>query len=674
MSTKKWIFSSPSKERAIEISDKFRLNTVSSLILSARNFSDEKIEELIYPEFSEDLYDLPDIKIACERIERAIDDFEKIAIYGDFDCDGITATAILYSYLESRGADVIFAIPDRFQDGYGLNIIKIDELKNQDVKLIITVDNGIAAVEEAKYIKEKEMDLIITDHHLPLEILPECVAAVDPHRTDLKTDFKYYCGAGIAFKLVCALEGSVSEQIIENFIDLAALGTIADIVPLVGPNRYIVQKGLALIENADRLGLKLLIENSITSNQKISAIDLAFMVIPKINSAGRVGDASKAVSLFLSEDLIDAETLMNQIDKYNSIRKENQQSVYDTCVDFISKNPLSILQDIIIIQSKNLNEGVLGIAAAKLTNVFGKPSIILNEKDGILSGSARSISNFSIYEALSFCSEELISFGGHKSAAGLKLHKENFDAFKTKLLKYCKSNPYESEQINIDLKLNPESINLDILSDINALEPYGEGLKEPVFAITGMIIVDIIALGKDRNHLKIIVKKKNSSKSLEIMRFFCEITDFPYQIGDSIDIVIKFSLNEFRQTKQLTIIADNIRLHNRNDDMMIKSEKIYEKLIRGDKLSLEEKEYAKPTKEYFTVIYKFIRKIKNWTHTPEFLYNKIPIEDNYCRFLISLEIMKEFSLIKKLKNQISIVENPSRVCLTDSKILKKLIN
>lgn len=670
---KKWNFLSPSKERACEISEKFNISTVSSLILSARNFSDEQISDLLNPSFGNELFDLPDIEKACSRIEKAIDSFEKIAVYGDYDCDGLCATAILYSYLESRGANVIFIVPDRFEDGYGLNNDKIDFLKSQQVSLIVTVDTGISAILEAEYIKKLQMDLIITDHHLPGETLPNCIAVVDPHWKDTDLSFRDYCGAGVAFKLICALEGECNELLLQNFGDLVALATIADVVPLVGPNRYLVKQGLKYVINSDRPGLKSLMQLSGLNFENTDSSNLAFILIPRINAAGRVGNPDKVVDLLLCEDEYEALSVANQINDYNLIRKDNQNSVYNICLDFIIQNKDILYEDVIVVKSKDLNEGVLGIVASKLVNSFSKPVIVLSESENILSGSARSVDDFSIYDALQYCEDKLVSFGGHKAAAGIKLKAENFESFKSKLFEYCRENPYKKDMLDIDLKLNSDSLNLDILNATKTLEPFGEGIRKPVFALTDLIIKEIKILGKNKNHLKLITTKFNSDRPIEIMNFFCDRLDFPYQIGDRIDVIVKFSENEFRQLKSLTIIAENIRIHDRKDEMFEKSENIYDKIMRDEKLNPEEKIYAKPEKEYFTYVYKVIRNIKHWIHSIEFLYSRLKMEDNYCRFLISVEIMKELSLVTADEKGISIVLNPKKVNLNDSKILKKLL-
>lgn len=670
---KKWNFLSPSKDRACEISEKFNISTVSSLILSARNFSDEQISDILNPSFGNDLFDLPDIKKACSRIEQAIDSFEKIAVYGDYDCDGLCATTILYSYLESRGANVIFIIPDRFEDGYGLNNDKIDFLKSQQVSLIVTVDTGISAISEAEYIKKLQMDLIITDHHLPGETLPNCVAVVDPHRKDINLSFRDYCGTGVAFKLICALEGECNELLLQNFGDLVALATIADVVLLVGPNRYLVKQGIKYIIDSDRPGLKSLMQLSGLDFDKIDSSSLAFLLIPRINAAGRVGNPDKVVNLLLSDDEYEALSLANQINDYNLIRKDNQNAVFNICLDLIMQNEDILYQDIIVLKSKDLNEGVLGIVASKLVNSFSKPVIVLSESEDILSGSARSVDDFSIHEALKYCEDKLIAFGGHKAAAGIKLKDENFDSFKSKLFEYCRENPYKKDKLDIDIKLSPDSLNLDILSSTDILEPFGEGLRKPIFALTDLMIKDIKILGKNKNHLKLITTKSNSYRPIEILNFFCDRLDFPYQIGDRIDVIVNFSENEFMQQKSLTIIAQNIRLHDRKDEMFEKSEKIYDKIMRDEKLDSNEKIYAKPEKKYFTYVYKVIRNIKHWIYSLEFLYSRLKMEDNYCRFLMSVEIMKELSLVTADEKGISIVPNPKRVNLEDSKILKKLI-
>ncbi|HAY74030.1 MAG TPA: single-stranded-DNA-specific exonuclease RecJ, partial [Ruminococcaceae bacterium] len=313
--------------------------------------------------------DFPDMYAAVKRIQKALDEFERIAVYGDYDADGVTSTALLYSYLEMQGADVVYYVPNRHTEGYGLSYEAIDKLSMMGVKLIITVDNGISAVEEAKYINELEMELVITDHHLPSDTLPQAVAVVDPHREDCNLEFKDYAGVGVAYKLICALEGE-ENGVTDSFVDLVTIGTVADVMPLIKENRELVRRGVQLIADSDRTGIQALIEVAGLSERRMTSTTVAFGICPRINAAGRMGSADRAIRLLLSEDYKEATALAQEINDENITRQQTEQEILNQAVAQIKNNPNWLYQNVLVVAGEGWHDGVVGIVASRLVEKY----------------------------------------------------------------------------------------------------------------------------------------------------------------------------------------------------------------------------------------------------------------------------------------------------------------
>ncbi|MBQ4312893.1 MAG: single-stranded-DNA-specific exonuclease RecJ, partial [Clostridia bacterium] len=370
---------------------------------------DSEIERMLMPmqQPLSDPFELIDMDKAVTRIRRAIDKHESMAIYGDYDVDGITATSLLYSYLCEREAKVTYMLPSRDEDGYGLHKKQIDELARFGVKLIITVDNGISAVEEVEYANSLGMDVVITDHHQPPDVLPDACAIVDAHRCDCPSSFKDYAGVGIAFKLVCALEGD-SESVADKYADFVALGTVADVVPLRGENRSLVMRGLRLMQQESRLGLSVLMTFSSVNARRVSSGDISFVLSPRINSAGRIGKPDKAVRLMVSEDMEECRVIASELQSENARRHECERDIAKEAWQLIEKDR-SILHDpVIVLCGEGWIHGVVGIFAARLCEQLGKPCIILSSDGEIAKGSGRCFGDFSLHEALTACAEHLI--------------------------------------------------------------------------------------------------------------------------------------------------------------------------------------------------------------------------------------------------------------------------
>lgn len=647
MARKSWKLDKLNKTFAAEISEKFSLDPFSALLLAQRRFkTDEEIKDFLGKDFELiDPFLLPDMEIAVERINDAIFDYEKICIFGDYDCDGVTATTLLYSYLDIQGANVFYMLPDRIEDGYGLHKNVIDKIKAEGTDLIITVDNGISAIEEAKYIKELGMDLLVTDHHLPGNELPDCVAVVDPHRDDCDCPFCDYAGVGVAFKLCCAIEGD-DESIINGFADIVAIGTIADIVPLRGENRNLVKLGLNAINNSVRKpGIDALLFVAGLSDKQIYASNISFGIGPRINAAGRMGSAEEAIKLLISDDLNAVSSMAEKLNKINNDRHTAEAKILEECERITNEHPFAIHNPVIVVYGDGWHEGVLGIVASKLLDKYCKPVIVLSNKGGISKGSARSFEGFSMFDALSACSDCLEVFGGHSQAAGLTIKTERIPEFIDAINNYASKLDEFYPSINIDCKLNIDSINIELLDSIKSLEPFGADMSAPIFGIFDLTIDGIGQLGENKQHLKIYAHKEGKQSQITLMYFNAGFAQFPYKQGDKFDAIVALDKNEWNGTTRVSIIIKDTRPFGSDDDLMIKSEIIYDKVTLRN-CSEKEAKFAIPDRPLFARLYKYLKQNNCYLNNYEYISYKVCEEtDNLCKVRVAMLAMRELGLI-----------------------------
>ena len=415
---KKWSVGIPDRNTVLKLMTGCSVTSLTASAIASKGYEspDSVIKSLNVGELS-DPFLIKDMKEAADTINAAIDCGERICIYGDYDCDGVMATVILYSYLLETGADVTYYIPER-AEGYGLNNGAIDRIAADGVKLIVTVDNGIAAISEAEHIYGLGLRLVVTDHHQQGEKLPRAEAVVDPHRHDCFSPFKYMCGAGIALKLIAALDGGDCTMALEQFGDLAAIATVADIVSLTGENRFLASYGIQLIENTDRPSLMALKEVCGLTDKPINSQSLGFGIAPRINAAGRFGSPKTAARLFLCEDYDDALVIAQELDGLNNMRKQAENDIIAEIYSMIDNDPSLVYGRVIFLCGKDWHHGVIGIVASRIMEQFGKPCFIASDSGGEIRGSARSFGEFSIFEALSYAQEVLEKFGGHPGAGG----------------------------------------------------------------------------------------------------------------------------------------------------------------------------------------------------------------------------------------------------------------
>lgn len=608
-------------------------------LLASRGISGDEAKAFLESTALPSPFDIKDMDKAVARINRALDNFERICIFGDYDCDGVTATVILEDYLENMGADIWHYIPDRAK-GYGMNEAAIREIAEDGTNLIITVDNGISAIEEAELIYELGMELIVTDHHQVGEVLPRAEAVVNPHRTDDES-FDGYCGAGVAFRLVCALEDGDNDFAFEQYGDLAALATVGDIVPLNSDNRTIVKNGLSLIEKTERLGLRALIEKSGSADTALNSSAVAFRLVPRINAAGRFSNAELALKLLRSEDIDTANSLADEICSTNEQRKLEEVAIFKKIEEQIKENPDKLNNRVLVFSGENWHYGVIGIVAARLLEMFRKPVIVLNIEENLAHGSARSIDGFSLYKALSDCSEHLVKFGGHHKAAGLTLNADKIADFERAIEEYAHKNFPEmpDDCIRADLVLQPKDISVDTIESAYSLEPFGECNPKPMYAILGAKITAVRPI-KDGKFTQI--QLNYGGIFIQVISFKTATSDFAFSENDTVDMLVNADVNEYKGNKRVSFQLFDIRPADFNEDRYFKAKTVYEDMKAGKGVNPKFISRICPERNDLVTLYKLI---KNKTLTFDSLYFKASKENiSYAMMMTALEAFLECGL------------------------------
>lgn len=672
MSRKKWTLAHIDKDVAAGIAETHSLDPFTALILTSRGITEyEDVEEFFDSDFSFcDSYLIRDMDKAVERIKKAIDGFEKICVFGDYDADGVTSTALMYSYLRSAGADVTYYIPDRITEGYGMNTEAIKKIAETGVKLIVTVDNGISAIDEVDYAKTLGVDVVVTDHHKPSEILPNAEAVVDPHRDDDNLSFRDWAGVGVAFKVVSALNGGDCMDIISRYADIIAVGTIADVVDLVDENRAIVRYGVAKINSDPCPGLTALKQISGMGDKYLSAVGVTYSLAPRINAAGRMASAETALKLILSEDENTAAELAEAVDKCNRERHTVENEITESVISHIENDDTLKFAKVIVICGEGWHHGVIGIVAARITEKYGRPSIVIGFDGDEGTGSARSIEGFSVYDAIKSCEDLLTHFGGHTMAAGLGIKKENVNEFFNRINEYASSVPTAVPELLISCKLNPAYINNELLSSLSSLEPYGAGNSQPVFGIYGVTLSEIKSVGEGK-HLRLTFTK--SGAFVTAMKFSTTAEEFPYRVGDTLDLAVRIDKNEFRGEVKPSVQIKDIRFSGTDEDKLFGSMSLYEKFRRGEELSPKEAKFIMPSRDFLLGVFGFIKRQGKWNYDTEVLLKRTgcPVH-NFCIMQTAIDILCELELLKTSDGKIIFDGDNKKVELTDSNILNIL--
>lgn len=611
MILRKWEVRPLDKERAAAFAQTYGVPFFLAMLMNIRGLDDAAHlrEFLGEGEPLSDPFLLKDMDKAAARITRAVDNMEKIAVYGDYDADGVTSTAMLYSYLETRGADVIFYIPQREGEGYGMNIGAVEYLKEQGVSLIVTVDNGISSVQEVARANELGIDVVVTDHHRPQEILPDAVAVVDAYRPDDTSPYKHFSGVGIAFKLLMALEDGAGdvEDLLEAYSDLAAIGTIGDIVPLTGENRTLIRAGLERLSQSDRPGVQALLENAGVAGKALTSTNVAFTLVPRINATGRMGAPERAVRLLISGYEEEAEVLSEEICADNEERRRVEAEIAEAA--FADIEAKGYMKDrVVVVDGENWHHGVIGIVASRVTERCGKPCMIISRGETEAKGSGRSIEGFSLFEAICTCGDLLIKFGGHPMAAGITLKPENIEAFRKRINQYAAEHfpQMPTQTVTLDCKLNPAALSVSMAQSLTQLEPFGNGNPQPVFGLFNMELSNVTPVGGG-GHLRLTLEKNGAV--ITAMRFNTKPEELPYHIGDKIDLAVQLEAREFRGQPSLTVIVRDMKFAAFNTEKNIASLASFEKWQRGEVLSAEDKNRLYPDRACLAAIYRALRTV-----------------------------------------------------------------
>ena len=684
----------------------------------ARAFLEQSEEKMHDP------FLLQDVQKAVARIRLALSHGERIAIYGDYDVDGVTSVSLLYLFLSERGADVGYYIPSRIREGYGVSMAAIDALAEQGVKLIITVDTGITAMDEVAHAKERGIDMVITDHHECHTELPDACAVVNPHRADCPYPFKELAGVGVVFKLLCAYAMTECEErgepliegarrICAEYADLVALGTIADVMPIVDENRIIVSYGLHMIAHTRRKGLSALIDAALPTTRRAGGIQIpltaeeradqrkkrinsgfvGFGLAPRINAAGRISSASKAVELLLAATDEDAERLAKELCETNTRRQVEENRVAEQAYRMIEETVDFEHDRVIVLEGNNWPQGIVGIVSSRVTERYGLPSILISfdradedapEADDIGKGSGRSVKGLNLVEALMACDDLLIRFGGHELAAGMSITRGNIERFRRRINEYAHTvlgDEPPTLQLMADTELKPEDMTMALTSALERMEPFGVANPVPQFILQDMTVTRIIPLGGAK-HTKLLLSK--DGKTVTAVYFGVTPTQLHVGLNERVDVLFQLSINEFQGERSLQMIVQDIRPAISYADEQSALRERYEQLRSGATYDEAEEQYIVPTREDFATVYTYLRhESRQGNHVmPEkallaALEHEAQGKINYIKLKFILRVLEELNIcgITELEHgfyMFDVYFTASKTSIDKSSILRKL--
>ena len=573
------------------LSKKINISPEISQILNNRGIENEKDAEIFMNpslEYLRDPFLMKDMKKSTERIKKAIENKERIYIYGDYDVDGVSSTSILYLYFKSIGFPVKYYIPNRLEEGYGINEDAIKKIHDDGCDLIITVDCGITSVKEVELANELGIDVIITDHHECQSEIPDAYAIVNPKQEDCNYPFDMLCGCGVAFKMIQALTDEEEfKTSMFDYLEIVTLATICDIVPLIDENRIIVKNGLKLMKEGKNLGLRELIKVCGIETNKIGSSHIGFSIGPRINASGRLGYSYLGVQLFTTDNEDEAKEIANILEGKNIERQMIESKMYKEAEEILSSDERFKDDKVLVIAKEGWQHGIIGIVASKLTEKYYKPTILLTIEDGEATGSARSIKGFSIFDALVSCKDLMNKFGGHEQAAGLALDAKNIDELRVRINEIADYNLSKEdliENIKVEYELKEDSATLDLVDNLHKLEPFGLSNPSPRFIMRDLLLTNIFKMGKNKQHLKIIVENK---KSYECVGFNMAYLADNFQLGDKVDILFQVDENNYNNERKVQFLLKDIRLsHPKSAVTNNLSMKLFEKISPENKDSL----------------------------------------------------------------------------------------
>ncbi len=661
---KNWIYKphSTTSEESLRLAEECNISPVTAAVALNRGLSSKTSIDTFINISAGDFHSpflMKDMDKAVDVIKKAISSGKKITVYGDYDVDGITAVSILVKYLTLKGVSVSYYIPSRSDEGYGVNREALQKIRNDGAELVITVDTGITACNEIEFAKEIGLETVVTDHHQCPDTLPDC-PVINPCRPDCEYPFKLLCGVGVVFKLLCALEGGNHSEIVEKYIDIVALGTIADVMSLEGENRIIVHYGLEKLLYSPNLGLKTLLASSGHTAHGVDVGTIGFGIAPRINAAGRIGDTTEAVKLLLSNDEAECNSISSYLNEENKNRQSTERSILTSVYKIIENDKRYTEKKVLIIAGTGWHHGIIGIVASRVTDKFNKPCILISCENGIGKGSGRSIRGFNLFDAVNSCSELFEKFGGHELAVGLTISQDNISAMEDAVNDYADKFMNDDclvSSIEIDTELSGEYLNTETVKNLDLLEPYGNGNPKPIFSVCSAVIKDIRLMSEGK-HIKFSLIKDNVF--FDAVGFGKGDLHNEFIVGDTVDVAGILQINVWNNTKKLQLLLDDIKL--------------------CDKFSSTS---PVPSRDDMAAVYRYLR--KNAVNdvissNVNVLTRKINIEYNtelsYEKLINCIKIFTEMKLatyaLLEENADIYLLKAEEKVNLEESEILKKL--
>ncbi len=661
MNSRRWIIQKTDDEICSTLRKELGVFPVTAKLLNIRGLNTpDMARDFLFNNI--DIHDpflLKDMDKAVQRLHKAIENNEKICIYGDYDVDGVTATTILYTYLKNKNVDCCYYIPERVSEGYGLNIQTIDRLVNEDINLLITVDTGITANDEVEYVKSKGIDLIITDHHSCRDEIPKATAVINPQREDCDYPFKHLAGVGVVFKLLCAMEKDNQQAIFDDYAEMVAIGTIADVMPLIDENRKISIIGLANLQNTRYPGLRALmketglIKNGIT--KKIGSTAIGYVLAPRLNAAGRIDTASKAVELLLSETEEKAGEIAALLCDMNKVRQETEYTIYKQAQEMIASRKEE--QKVIVLESEEWHQGVIGIVASRISERYNLPCILISVSDGVGKGSGRSIQGFSIMDALNNSGDLLVEYGGHELAAGLTIDKDKIEEFRARINQYADANLSSEDTIvstDIDCEVDFNEIHMDSILEILTLEPFGLENPVPLFYMRNVMVTDVFYMSGNK-HIRVRLKPADSyADTAELVGVYFGIpTGLRVFVGDIYDVFFSVDINEYRGIRQPQLMIKAIKQSDSIKQTLAKDYSYYKKICDKDNKEPLPAGMIPNLNDFRIFFVSLKRELKgsqkgksiSITHLHKYIKQRENYEINTCKIRIILDVLSQEKLI-----------------------------
>ena len=656
MKMKRWVTAKPNLETVRSLARSCGFTPLAAAALCARGIDTPEAARAFLETDPAKLHDpmlLPDMAKARDTIRRAIEQGKKIAVFGDYDVDGVTSTCVITRVLRSLGADVRHYIPDRLSEGYGLSMGAMDRLAQDGIGLIVTVDSGVSAFEEIARARELGMEVVVTDHHECREELPDANAVVNPKRADSTYPFAELAGVGVAFKLACALAGDGQQRaVLEQYADLVALGTVADVMLLVGENRIIVAAGLRRMAETQNVGLSMLLHESGQQGKRLTASTISFILAPRINAAGRLGHADMAAELFLTDDPRRAQTLAMALCEQNKQRQATENQILEQALQKLRREYDPLEDQVIVLAGEDWHHGVIGIVSSRICDRYACPTVLIALEDGIGKGSGRSVKGFNLYEALCDSAPLLERFGGHELAAGLTIREENIQQFHENMEAWAREhvNPQELMPIlHIDCPIAPEFISTEATRGLDVLEPFGMGNPQPVFSMCDLLVEEITPISSDR-HVRLTLSK--DGQTYTAMLFGTGQGGCGFAQGNYVDAAFCLEINEYRGRCSVQLVIRDIQLSTCEVMADQKILNLYNRFMSDGALTAREARVLLPERRDLVAVWRHIlsRSEDGWLSVPDGALSRrvwweTRREINIGKLLVCLDVFSESRLL-----------------------------